>query len=992
MWKTYTVAANPEATHQTLAILDAPLQNHQGAVLWILENNKQIKIYADLLKTWQSYFALPNKILTWPDTEQPDLETLTNLYKNQSSIILTTINNLDLPIASWQYLQKNKLQLQVGQIIDLNQLPADLVALGLERSQQAWTDNSFSVKGGLIDVYQNQKIYRFNVWQNKIEQIEIIDPLQMGEIKVTDSIDLWPNKIVAREIWTNNPTPHSLLITEHLLAEHIKALDNQKIIFDPLAKKTDDQFVTEPLNNVFSKTKERLDFLTTKKDWQIFWFTKNKTAAKEICQQANIQPNFIDWQQGLSWPTTFAVPAQKIVVLNDSLFFWSEEIKKQRQQRQKFTPDFKIGDLVVHRDHGIATLTKIKMMEIDDVQREFLVLTYAQNDTLFVPIDLADKVEKYVGPANPKIQRLSRGNTWPQTLKKIKQETWILANQLLIIEATRKLHKTPIIKDKQLEKSVADDFEFTPTASQQNAIAEVLQDLQTSAPCDRLICGDVGFGKTEIAVRAAAATIDNGWQVALLCPTTILAQQHYDLFIKRLEKYGVKIALLTRWQDKKQIDQAIKDIQNNKIDIIIGTHRILSRDIKIPRLQLLIIDEEQNFGVEDKEKLKKQKSQINVLTLSATPIPRTLNMALSMIKDISLITDPINNRKNIITQVAPINDEIIQKAIAHELARQGQVYFLHNRVETINLAYKKIKKLFPKNKISIAHGQLDDKTLAQTMHDFDTGQTEILVCSTIIANGLDIANANTLIVTDAEKFGLSQLHQLRGRIGRSDRQAHAYLLYSAQKLKTIASQRLAHLKLASGLGDGFKIANKDLELRGVGQILGKAQSGKVKSIGLGLYQQLIAETVAEIKGQKNKPWRDIELKLNLPTDLPKSFFKQEEEKLSFYQKISRLKDISEIKQALKKITNSNHQNILWLQKIRILAQNTDITNIQIYKNRDKEFLRLNFLHNLDYKKLDKLLTQNPHWRHTNNQIKIDKNLFSHNFQIALEKLIEFWEK
>ena len=992
MWKTYTVAVQPDATHQTLAIFHTPIKNHKGAVLWILENNKQIKIYADLLKTWQSYFDLPAKILTWPDTEQPDIEILTNLHKNQPSIILTTINNLDLPIASWQYLQNHKLHLQIGQIIDLNQLPADLVSLGLERSQQAWTDNSFSVKGSLIDVYQNQKIYRFNIWQNKIEQIQTIDPLQMGKIVTPDSIDLWPSKIIAREIWINNPTPNNLLITDHLLAEQIKHLDNQKIIFDPLASITDAQFITEPLNNLFSKTEDKINFLKTKKDWKIFWFTKNKTAAKKICHQAKIKPDFIDWQQGLSWPSTFIISGQKNIVLNDSLFFLSEEIKKQIKQHQKFTPDFKIGDLVVHRDHGIAKLTKTNTMEIDGVLREFLVLTYAQNDTLFVPIDLADKIEKYIGPANPKIQRLSRGNTWPQTLKKIKQETWILANQLLIIEATRKLHKTPIIKDKKLEKAVADDFEFEPTTSQQTAIFEVLQDLQSSAPCDRLICGDVGFGKTEIAIRAAAATVDNGWQVALLCPTTILAQQHYDLFIKRLEKYGVKIALLTRWQDKKQIDQAIKDIQNNEIDIIIGTHRILSKDIHIPKLQLLIIDEEQNFGVEDKEKLKKRKSYINVLTLSATPIPRTLNMALSMIKDISLITDPIDNRKNIVTQVAPTNDQIIQKAITEELARHGQVYFLHNKVETINLATKKIQQLFPLAKIALAHGQLDDKVLAQTMHDFDTGKIDILVCSTIIANGLDIANANTLIIIEAEKFGLSQLHQLRGRIGRSNRQAYAYLLYSVQKLKTIASRRLSHLKLASDLGDGFKIANKDLELRGVGQILGKAQSGKVKSIGLGLYQQLIAETVAEIKGQKNKPWRDVELKLNFGTDLPKNFFKQEEEKLSFYQKISRIKDVSEISQSLKKISHPHHQNILWLQKLRILAQNTDITSIQIYKTKDKEFLSLNFLYNLDYKKLNKLLTSNPNWRHTNNQIKIDKNLFDKNFQIELEKLIEFWMK
>ncbi len=943
-----------QAAVQTISILQTPLFNESRAALWCLDNNKDIKIYADLLNTWQQYFAKnPKQIFTWPDNEDINLELLIKLNNNQNIIVLTTFNNLEKNIASWKYLRDSKITLKIKQEYNLIQLAKDLVQLGFEQEPEIYQNNQFNIHGNVVDIWQQDKQYRLNFELNNIEHLS-------QDNKKIQQIEIYPTQNIHQQKFINALPDNCLLIYENNNSEYFADLKNNSLVFDSLSK-TDFEFKTQTISPL---QKNKTDIFKDKQDYQIFWFSKNKTQANKILKQYKLKAKIINWSQAIKWPDMFYSDQQKILAINDTLFFLEDKSASTKQQRE-FLPDFAVGDLVVHRDHGIAKLDKISTMEVDGHSKEFMVLAYADNDTLFVPLELSDKVEKYVGPQNPKIQRLSIGNTWPQTLKKIKDHALQLANQLLHIEATRKLHQTPKLTNQNLNKQVAQDFPYQITPSQAAAIEDVMTDLASPDPADRVICGDVGFGKTEVALRAATAAVANGYQVAILCPTTILAQQHYDNFINRLEKYGINIALLTRWQDKKQITQNIQKIKNKQIDIIIGTHRLLSRDIIIPKLQLLIIDEEQNFGVEAKEKLKKHKTNINLLTLTATPIPRTLNLALSAIKDISLITHPISDRKSIKTEVHKTSDEIITHAIQQELDRKGQVYFLHNRVETINLAYKKIKKLFPKARIAIAHGQLEDKQLAKVMHDFDTGQIDILVCSTIIANGLDIPNANTL--------GLAQLHQLRGRIGRADRQAYAYLLYSADKLQKNASLRLSHLKLASDLGAGFKIAHRDLELRGVGNILGKAQSGKVKAIGLGLYQQLIASTVAELKGQVFKTWRDIEIKLKLDTNIPDKIFNNIGEKLSWYQAISRIRDLEQMKKLYKKHKNPNIHNILWLQELRILLQNTNVYNISTYKTKNKEFIAFDLLKDIDKNKLKNILKINQNYIYNNNRLKIDTN-------------------
>ncbi|MFA5126936.1 MAG: DEAD/DEAH box helicase [Patescibacteria group bacterium] len=984
---TYRVAVSDAAVNQTLGIISTPLYQEKGAAFWFLQNNKEIKIWADLLVGWQKNLPLGQKeIITWPESEPMPIATFLAYQKNQNYLILTTINNLATLVPDWLHFKNRQIQLNKGQEYPLHQLVTDLVAMGFSRESSLANYPSLAVRGQLVDIYQNFCIYRIEYDFNKIKSLLVINTLD-NQSQDVSNITIWPDNIFQKQKFINSIPAACLLIYNLTDQENFPLAKNKQIIIDPLSKKPDFELPGQNLNFLFSQKADKIKFLQEQTDYQIFWFSKQPVLAQEIIKKYQLPAKIIDWQAALSWPEIMCLPTAKIITVHDQLFFLAETGHTTGTVAD-WLPDFTVGDLVVHRDHGIAKLTGIQKMTIDEVEHEYLVLTYAQNDTLFVPVDLADKVEKYLGPANPKINRLSIGNAWPQTLRKIKNQTLELANQLLTIEATRRLHSAPKINEADLEEKVAADFTYQLTPSQKAAWQDVQTDLQATWPQDRLICGDVGFGKTEIALRAAARVVSSGYQVALLCPTTILAQQHFDNFSQRLSKFGVRVALLTRWQKPAQIQKTCQALKNNQIDIVIGTHRLLSRDVQIPKLQLLIIDEEQNFGVADKEKLKKYKSNIHVLTLTATPIPRTLHLALSLIKDISLITHPIANRKDIITEVLPENDDTIKQAIERELKRRGQIYFLHNKVETIDFAYKKIKKMFPKAGVAIAHGQLPDTELADIMHKFDTGKIDILICSTIIANGLDIPNANTLIVTEATRFGLSQLHQLRGRIGRSDIQAYAYFLYTASHLAKLPTQRLAHLKQASSLGDGFKIASRDLELRGVGQILGKAQSGKVKSIGLGLYQILVAETIAELKGQINKPWRDIEIKLPIDTSVPNKMFSSLADKIVFYQKVSRQRDIDHINEKINQAHDQALKNIWLLQKIKVLAQNKNISSIYTYRSQDKKYLAINFLGAIDFKKIDKIMDHNPSWRYANHQLKIDQDFLKTNLASEIEDIIK----
>ncbi|PIU24347.1 hypothetical protein COT12_01575 [Candidatus Berkelbacteria bacterium CG08_land_8_20_14_0_20_39_8] len=510
-----------------------------------------------------------------------------------------------------------------------------------------------------------------------------------------------------------------------------------------------------------------------------------------------------------------------------------------------------LGDLVVHIDHGIGIYRgKILKKHLNDY-REFIAVEYANGDFLYLPEKVISKITKYLGVSR-KTPRLSRlgSNVWEKTRKKIEESIYALAKELLLVYAKRELITRPKYRiDREWDKKLKDSFVHKETSDQERAIDEIYHDLELGRPMDRLLIGDVGFGKTEVAVRAAAQVIENGWQVAILAPTTILSRQHFVTIGDRLKDFPIRVGELSRFVKKNEQNKIISELKSGKIDLVIGTHRLIKSDIIFNKLGLLIIDEEQRFGVKDKEKLKSLKNDVDILSLSATPIPRTLFISLSGIRQLSVIKTPPAGRKPIVTRVEKYNLENIKQYILNELKCGGQIYFLHNDVKTIEARAAEFRQLFPKAKISVGHGQMSEEKLSSVMADFVGRKVDILFCSTIIENGLDIPTVNTLIVENAENFGLSQLYQIRGRIGRGVNQAYAYFTYK-KNLVGNAYKRLQALVEKTDLGSGFDIAYSDLEIRGGGNILGRQQHGNMEQLGLVLYTKLLNQAVKKLKNNQ----------------------------------------------------------------------------------------------------------------------------------------------
>ncbi len=558
--------------------------------------------------------------------------------------------------------------------------------------------------------------------------------------------------------------------------------------------------------------------------------------------------------------------------------------------------ELSVGDYVVHKDFGIGLFEGLKRIEQNGVEKEFLLIQYRDGEKLYVPLERIGLVQRYIG--DRRIVALNRlhGTEWEKTKKKAAESARLLAMKMLRVEAERKIKGgfpfKPFVKE---EKILALSFPYEFTEDQQKAMEDVFRDMEKPLPMDRLICGDVGYGKTEIAIRAAFRAVMNGKQVAFLVPTTVLALQHERTLKERLHLFPVEIGMLSRFTPAKQVKEILKKLKNGTLDIVIGTHRILSKDVKFKDLGLLIIDEEQKFGVKDKEKIKQLKANIDVLTLTATPIPRTLHTALVNLKSISMINTPPPGRLPVKTFVSPFNWNIVKKAIEFELSRNGQVFIVHNRIESIYSFAEKVRAFVPNAKVAVAHGKMDKTDLEEVMLSFYEGKIDVLVSTTIIENGIDIPTVNTLIVDAAENFGLSQMYQLRGRIGRSHLRAFAYFLFTPNKgLRAISEERLRTIEEFTGVGAGIKIAMKDLELRGAGNILGKEQHGHIVSVGYNLYVSLLEEAVAELRGEKKPEIKDVLIRVNENYFIPQSFVPLNSERMDYYRRITNAIDTAEI--------------------------------------------------------------------------------------------------
>jgi transcription-repair coupling factor (superfamily II helicase) len=599
----------------------------------------------------------------------------------------------------------------------------------------------------------------------------------------------------------------------------------------------------------------------------------------------------------------FRIPEARLVALTFDEIFATR--KRQPPPAAKSHPshfltslsELKQDDYVVHLDHGIGIYRGLKFLRVAGTEGEFLHLEYDGGDRLYLPVDRINVVQKYIGGdgARPSLDRLG-GAAWEKVKAKAKKSILAMAEELVALYAVREAREgNAFAPPDALYREFETAFEFEETPDQLRAIEDTLVDMQKAKPMDRLICGDVGFGKTEVAMRAAFLAVEGGTQVAVLAPTTILAQQHFQTFCHRFRNYPVRIEMVSRFLTRKEIDQVLRESANGTVDILIGTHRLLQKDVAFRDLGLVIIDEEHRFGVVHKERLKQLRQLVDVMSLTATPIPRTLHMSLIGIRDLTIIETPPANRLAIQTYVTRYDERVIRDAILRELERAGQVFFLHNRVETIDRLALKLADLVPEAKIAVAHGQMRPKNLEKVMLDFLENKTQVLVCSAIIESGLDFPNANTIIINRADQFGLAQLYQLRGRVGRSHRHAYAYLLIPGEKAITPdAERRLRALQELDGLGGGFKLALHDLEIRGAGNLLGQQQSGHISAIGFELYTEMMENAVHELKGEAVAPEVEPEIRLGIPAYFPQDYIPDANQRLFFYKRLASLRDGQEL--------------------------------------------------------------------------------------------------
>jgi len=611
--------------------------------------------------------------------------------------------------------------------------------------------------------------------------------------------------------------------------------------------------------------------------------------------------------------------------------------EKRRSAAKTFLSDFrdlKVGDLVVHVDNGIGVFVGLKKISVGLDTQEFMELRYAGEDKLFVPVERLDLVQKYTGASRPALDKLG-GTTWEKAKTRVKKAMRDMAEELLKLYASRKaVPGHAFSADSHWQQEFEDAFEWELTIDQKTSVDDIKRDMEAATPMDRLLCGDVGYGKTEVAMRAAFKAVMDGKQVALLAPTTVLAFQHEKTLKTRFAAFPVRIDMVSRFRSKAEQKATLDDLEAGKVEIIVGTHRLLSKDVKFRDLGLLVVDEEQRFGVAHKEKIKQIKKRVDVLTMTATPIPRTLNMSLAGIRDMSIIETPPKDRLSIQTNVVRFDQEVMRRAIGNEMERGGQIYFVHNRVESIYSMADLLHRLVPGAKIGVGHGQMGEDELEKVMVDFMAHKYDVLLATTIIENGLDIPNANTMIINRADRYGLSQLYQLRGRVGRSDRRAYAYLLVPPEdNLSPVAKKRLAAIREFSDLGSGFRVAALDIEIRGAGNLLGGEQSGQIEAVGFDMYMKLLEQTIKELKGEEIED--EIRANVNLRVDLriDETFVPDMNQRLTVYRRMAGVRSEAELQKVIEEVRDrygpppASIENLAEYAFIRILSDRIGIESI-----------------------------------------------------------------
>ncbi len=743
--------------------------------------------------------------------------------------------------------------------------------------------------------------------------------------------------------------------------------------------------LTDFLNDIKDKLQQR---------WHLLIVTRRAEELQNIFKEEHVRFSLRDREEGAVTlvpaaeedllPHSIQNPDLHTALLTDREIFSLRKAGRQKSV-QKLALDFLTslspGDYVVHMEHGIGRFEGMTQKEIDATLREYLELTYAQGDKLFVPVDQADKISKYVHEegAEPVLTRLGEAE-WKRVSEKIKKETAEIAKELLTLYAKRASAKGFAYEsDSDAMKRFEEAFPYQETPGQIKAIEEIKADMEDDHPMDRLVCGDVGFGKTEVAMRAAFKAVQDGKQVAVVAPITILADQHYRNFLERMKDFRVRIDMLSRFRTPAEQSRILEKLRKGDLDIVIGTHRLLQEDVAFHNLGLVIVDEEQRFGVKQKERFKEMRASVDILTLTATPIPRTLNLGLHKLRDISTITTPPPGRLPIITEVRKYSDQLVRQAILHEIQRGGQVCVLHNRVETIDAFAAKLQKMVPEASFVVAHGQLKPDDLEERILSFKEGKHLVLVSSTIIENGIDLPRANTLIVNEAERFGLAQLYQLRGRVGRSSVQAFAYLLYHSQRLHDDAKKRLRAIVEACELGSGFQVAMRDLEIRGAGEILGVSQAGTMNTVGISHYLRMLKNAVEELKaGGKAEVSEEITVEILLPVEalIPTFYIPDSDEKISVYQKLAGSEDeatLAEFEQDLREEFGElprQVQNLFAVLRLKLACRRAGVHRVKAEETARGREIVLSLSPRVEATDILRLLQVNARWKISGSTLRI----------------------
>ncbi|HEQ99993.1 MAG TPA: transcription-repair coupling factor [candidate division Zixibacteria bacterium] len=959
------------------------------------------------------------------------LQTLYNLQNRQNIIVTASVRAILEPTISPDELSISSLHMEINQEMAQEDLISRLAELGYERDPMVEEIGSFSVRGGIVDIfpYTTENPIRIEFFGDFIESIRSFSVANQRSIATVDRMTLLPRReslltiaeldkymeklperdqeILSDKFRFGIDTPGLEWATAFFngkrsyLFDYIDSNANLYLLEPGLLRSECDD-LTDMFENCHEQEREKYEELP--KPDRIYLqpeeFESRLEGHKRISEISfGKSPGAINFgmnehpvinsqikllknnvkslherhysvhlacdnkvqkdrmrdilEEDADWINTsvldisegFIFPQSNLAVLTDHQIF-TRKFHRYRKARIKegvaissYT-NLNIGDYVVHVDYGIGRYRGLEELTIENRRRDCLLIMYHKDDKLYVPIEEFNRVQKYIGKeGRPKLSTL-RGTAWQKAKARTKKAITEMAEELLRLYAKRRAR--PGFKfspDSTWIRQLEASFPFDETPDQLDAIADIKEDMETGNPMDRLICGDVGYGKTEVAIRAAFKAVCDDKQVAVLVPTTILAQQHQTTFRNRLADFPVRIEMLSRFKSRKEQREIIKDLAEGKVDIVIGTHRLLSKDVNFRDLGLLVVDEEQRFGVAHKEKIKKMKSQVDVLTMTATPIPRTMQMSLLGARDMSVINTSPKDRLPIDTEISEFHPEAIRKEILGEVERGGQVYFVHNRVQTIMSIYRYLSRLLPHIRIAVAHGQMPEKELEEIMLSFLSQHYDVLLSTSIIESGLDIPMVNTIIINRADHFGLAQLYQLRGRVGRSSRRARALLLIPPLRLlTTTARKRLKALEQHTELGSGFQLAMKDLEIRGAGNMLGPQQHGFIEEVGFDLYLKLLKEAVAELKGEKTEERTEVKMDIDLEMYFPDDYIPFSQQKVELYQRLAQAEDYKEINDLRLEVIDRFGQmppeaeNLFEMAELKLLASRLKLSRLAFRKN------------------------------------------------------------